>query len=357
VQVLHIITPSDPSTSDCFVLLMRLAQQQIGGEHKTIVIGDQDEADALQQRGIQVLGSLGGAENKSNTLSHRLGRLILDTRNSARSNCIAWGWHSATVLSSLQLTEDTTAFIDEVDDGLSFSDKNTAFIPTSWSVSKRLVSIGVNEDVIAEPLVGVAPKSVVVDCKTVFELLDISVNVCVIVIIGDVSSWEELLSVGLQLQSTGLAFCFVLPLKYQYRANIFSVAKANGLENIFLDVPPELRVADVIAAANCVWAPATAEFDTSCAVLDVVDAAWNGIPVLAKTNHAIASIPRVGKLIACAESHNEICRWIIGSAHFNREIEKKSTEITMAIRSIASPSRFIEGLLLRMTSQQSCSGI
>ena len=67
------------------------------------------------------------------------------------------------------------------------------------------------------------------------------------------------------------------------------------------------------------------------------------------------SIPTVGKLIACAGSYNAICSWIIGVVKNEKTITKKSAETTMAIRSIASPSRFIEGLLLRTTSPRSCT--
>ncbi len=355
MQTLQVKTPSDPSTSDCFVGLMRLAQRQIGGEHKTIVIGDQVEAEALRQRGIQMLGSLGGFKNKSNTLSRRLGRLLDTVCISAKSTCIGWGWHSASVLSTLQINAETTAYVDEVDDCISFKNNTTGIIPTNWNVSQRLLAMGIDETVLAEPIVGVAPKSVVVDSKTVLELAGIPVDCCIVAIVGDVSSCEELLTVAMQMKSTGLAICFVLPPNYQHRANVMSVATEKGIADVIRCTPPELRTADIISAASCIWAPSVAKFATSCAVLDVVDAAWDGIPILAGTNHPIASIPTVGKLIACAGSYNAICSWIIGVVKNEKTITKKSADTTMAIRSIASPSRFIEGLLLRTTSPRSCT--
>jgi len=355
VQTLHVITPSDPSTSDCFVGLMRLVQRQIGGEHKTIVIGDHAEAEVLRQRGIQMLGSLGGFKNKSNTLSRRLGRLLDTVCTSAKSTCIGWGWHSASVLSTLQINAETTAYVDEVDDCILLNNTTTKIIPTNWNVSQRLLAMGVDETVLAEPIVGVAPKSVVVDSETVLELVGIPADCCIVAIVGNASSCEELLAIAMQLKSTGLAFCFVIPPNYQHRASVLSAAKEKGVVDVFRCTPPELRTADIISAANCIWAPSVAEFDTSCAVLDVVDAAWDGIPILAGTNHPIASIPTVGKLIACAGSYNAICSWVIGVAKNDKTITRKSADTTMAIRSIASPSRFIEGLLLRTTSPRSCT--
>ena len=183
MQTLHVITPSDPSTSDCFVGLMRLVQRQIGGEHKTIVIGDHAEAEVLRQRGIQMLGSLGGFKNKSNTLSRRLGRLLDTVCTSAKSTCIGWGWHSASVLSTLQINAETTAYVDEVDDCILLNNTTTKIIPTNWNVSQRLLAMGVDETVLAEPIVGVAPKSVVVDSETVLELVGIPADCCIYLVL------------------------------------------------------------------------------------------------------------------------------------------------------------------------------
>lgn len=351
MQTLHFITPSHFATSDEVFGLMRLAQKSLGGEHRTIVLGSQKEATWLRQRGIKVLGSIDGILDVSNTLSSRLRRMVMRTMCSTSSTCIAWGWHAASTLSTVSSSIDSFAYVDEIDEGYEFGKNNVQVIPSGWSCSRKLVSIGIDEQFVAEPLLGVEPTSMVVDRATVFDAINIPTTTHVIPIVGRLSSWQEILSMLFRLDSANREFVFVLPDGYNYSSELRSAVKQRGLSRKLIDLPPALRSADVLANATCAWAPEPSSYDESHSVLEVVTAAWGDMPVAANVQHPVADNPCFGAQIAWAASELEICGWILDIIQGNSSLLQKSAEVTMSVRSIASPSRFIEGMQLRMSTQ------
>ena len=138
MHTLHIITPSHATTSQALVGLMRLAQMHLGGTHQTIVIGNQVEVTNLRNMGVVVLGSLDGPNNSSNTLGKRLQSLVNTKTKEINFRIIAWGWHGATVASSLEVDCEIFAIIDEIDKSCSMANSKLTIVPTNWNCSKRL---------------------------------------------------------------------------------------------------------------------------------------------------------------------------------------------------------------------------
>ena len=351
MQTLHIITPSHFTTSDEMFGLMRLAQKSMAGEHRTVVIGNQHEASALRQRGIRVLGSIDGALDVSKTLTGRLQRILLSRNCNKNLTCLAWGWNAAAILSTVSSPIDTFAFVDEVDDSCEYGKNELLIIPTGWSCSQKLASLGIDTCSIAEPLLGVEPSSMVLDRKTVFDTLNISSTKQVIVIIGKRASWQTILSVLFRMDTREEDFVFVLPAEYCYSSVLRSAVKQRGLLHRLLDLPVSLRTPDVLTVATCAWAPEPASYDSSHSVLEIVAAAWCDTPVAASVRHPISKIPCFGPQIAWYESELDLSGWLFDAIENDTTLLQKSAEVTMSVRSIASPSRFIEGIQLRMSTQ------
>lgn len=348
MHTLHIITPSHATTSQALVGLMRLAQLHLGGTHQTIVIGNQGEAINLRNMGIVVHGSLDGPTNSSNTLGKRLQSLVNITTKGINAQIIAWGWHSATVASSLEVDCEMLAIVDEIDKSCSMVNSKLTIVPTNWNCSKRLCQLGVQSTRLTEPLLGVEPSVLVVDKKSTRKLLHVEHTSFVVSLVGIRASWQDVLSMAVRLKSANQHVDFILPASYEYRSQLMMASKQHGISEMAHDIPFSLRSVDVVKASDCVWVPDVASYDESCGVLDVVSAAWEGVPLAVGVNHSVSSIPTIGQQIAWVRDELDVTGWILDLANGFSHTVKQISDQSSNIRSIASPTRFVDGLLMRM---------
>jgi hypothetical protein len=86
-------------------------------------------------------------------------------------------------------------------------------------------------------------------------------------------------------------------------------------------------------------------------VLDVLAVAWEAIPLAVHKNHPIGSVPTIGQQIAWANNEIEVFGWMINIVRKNKLPETQMSNRVSALRAIATPARFIEGLQMRMHSQ------
>ena len=348
MHTLHIITPSHATTSQALVGLMRLTQMHLGGTHQTIVIGNQVEVTNLRNMGVVVLGSLDGPNNSSNTLGKRLQSLVNTKTKEINFRIIAWGWHGATVASSLEVDCEIFAIIDEIDKSCSMANSKLTIVPTNWNCSKRLCQLGVPSTRLTEPLIGVEPSVLVVDKKSTRKLLHVEQTSFVVSIVGIRSSWQDVLSMAVRLKSANQHVDFILPASYEYRSQLMMASKQQGLSESAHDTPDSLRTVDVVKASDCVWVPDVSSYDESYGVLDVVSAAWEGVPLAVGVNHSASSIPTIGQQIAWVRDELDVTGWILDLANGFSHTAKHVTDQSSNIRMIASPLRFVDGLVMRM---------
>jgi hypothetical protein len=350
MQVLHIVAPSDPLTSPEIMGLIRLTQQQVGGQHKTLVIGGDVETKYLQSCGIPVLGSVPGPMDVSKTLASRVNRLIELHSEGNLLNVIAWGWSATTMLCGLETSVRKIGFVDGIHHSVSRSSIDFTVIPSSWRGSDILVDSGINSNVIAEPLIGVEPTSCVADRSIVEDELQINNTNRFVYVVGNRASWQEILEMVFRMHSTGMELVFILPPYYAYRVQLMLEAKKRGLGKFIITTPARLRSIDVLVHADCVWAPNAASFDTTSTVLDVLKAAWEHVPIAAQCTHPVHSVPTLGSNIAWARDSIDVSSWIIDSIRGTNREGTRASEVNASVRSIAAPSRFIEGLLQRISA-------
>jgi hypothetical protein len=356
MHCLHIVSPSPSLTSQEVLGLLRLVQQQIAGSHKTIVLGNDDEGKRLRNRGINVLGTVGGVRDASNTLLNRVNRLISSEVTQGITFCMAWGWHSARIVSGLGTELETVAFVDEVEKDFYISNTKTRFIPTSWSGANYLKLLGVSESSLYEPMIGLDPSPLVANKTDVLKELQLDSTNSVVTIVGTSASWKEIIEMAYRIHPVNTKIVFVLPINYSYRGQLMIAAKERNLTSMFRTTPPSLRMADVNTCASCAWAPSTAPFDKSFGVLELLKTAWDGVPIAVQTTHPIYGLPSLGTSIACAKDILDISKCILDIALKETSNSDKVAELTSNVREIASPARFIEGLQQRITSTPSFSG-
>jgi hypothetical protein len=346
--MLHIITPSHFTTSEAIFGLMRMTIRQLPQEnHQVIVIGDVAEAKRCLHQGVPVLGSCGGDLNASKTLQNRLCTYMKEADQGQTIKLIAWGWHSMSVTTNCSWEFDSYAFIDEVDLEKSGAGGHTV-IPTSQCAIDQAEKLGVSRINMTDPIVGVEPNSIVVDKEAVFEMLNWDGDGLLISVLGDLGSWQEILSVAFRLQALHQKCTLVLPPTYRDRALLMRAAKSRGLDQIIQDLPVVLRQIDVLLSADCAWCPSIAPFDTSSNVLDVLSAASEMTPLAVPVNHPVASIPTIGSQIAWSKDEKEVCGWMLDLKTNMVSTEQVCAERVETVRSISTPTRFIEAIQIRM---------
>lgn len=349
MHTLHIVTPSHGTTSATCINLMRLAVSNLGGDHQVIVIGNQEDVSDLRSMGLSVLGNVDGIVDSSKTLGSRFQDIVNRSMNTNEAySIIAWGWHSASVTSGIEVNANVIAIVDEVDSFCSLNSNRIKIIPTSWTCTRYLQSFGIPEDVITEPLIGVNPTTLVVDQAVVRDALLIDQSKLVIGVVGSLSSWKEIIAMAVRLRATNVHAEFIILPHYTYSTQLNVAAKQHRVEDMFHHTPVTLRSIDVVKVADCIWAPSIASYDISCGVLDVVSIAWEGVPLATQASHPVVGVPTVGKYIAWASDELEISNWFFALANDSHAWEQKSVDLTTRIRTISSPSKFIEGLQLRM---------
>jgi hypothetical protein len=330
-------------------------QKQIGGSHQTIVLGNDDEGKLLRNRGINVLGTVGGVRDASNTLIKRVNRLIESDVTQRTTFYMAWGWHSARIVSGLGNELNTIAFVDEIENDF-YTNTKTLFIPTSWVGAKYLRSLGVSASSVCEPLIGLDPTPVVANKSDVRKELQLESTENVVSIVGKNASWKEILEMAYRIHMLDTKIVFVLPINYSYRGQLMLAAKERGLTNMFRNTPSSLRMADVNVCSSCAWAPNTALFDKSLGVLELLKAAWDGLPLAVQTAHPIYGLPSLGTTIACAKDVLDISKCILDIVLGEIDRSEEYAELTSNVRAIASPARFIEGLRQRISFTPSLCG-
>ncbi len=346
--MLHIISPSHWTTSSSLIGLMRLAIRQLyQEEHEVIVIGTTEEESNFRERGIPVLGSIGGATDRARTLSKRVTRYIQEMRGCQYSNIIAWGWHAMVVTEDCSNNYETCAFIDECDATMQ-GGGSWRVIPTTDFVSKHANTLGLSLEQIQEPLVGVEPSTFSLDSEQVVEELHLHEDDVLISIVGNLGSWQDIIAMAVRLNVAKQNAVFVLPSTYRDRALLMRAAVSHGIHDMIRQPPAAIRQTDVIRHADCAWCPSPASFDCSANVLDVLFASWEETPLACSREHPVASIPTVGSQIAWASDEIEIFGWLLDIASTPAKFEQSCTQRAAAVRAVASPLRFIESLQMRL---------
>jgi hypothetical protein len=141
---------------------------------------------------------------------------------------------------------------------------------------------------------------------------------------------------------------FVVPRTYRDYALLMKSALQHGVFDMIQEAPPALRQVDLVHASDCAWAPSTAPYDSSSAVLDVLSAAWEETPLAVCSSHPIGTIPSIGSQIAWAKDNLEICGWMQDIKRGAPWVQTQCTNRVTTVRSIASPSRFIDGMKMRL---------
>lgn len=327
---------------------MRLTIRQLHQHHhQVIVIGDTSDAKRCENQGVPVLGSCGGFLNASKTLQKRLCDYLTGHLALYSEKMMVWGWHAMSVTTDSSLEFDTYAVIDEIDLSIPCNGEHTV-IPTSVVAQQFAKRQGVSESNITEPIVGIEPTSLIIDRETVLKSLTIHGEGLLVCIIGDVGSWQEIISIVVRLAASNSDITLVIPPTYRSRRRLLHAAKNHGVSHMIKVTPLDLRQIDVLRAADCAWCPTISSFDNSSNVLDALCAAWELTPLAVHKNHPISSIPTIGPQIAWASDGIEVSGWMLDLKTNHERVEKICTDRVATVRSIAAPSRFIETLQMRM---------
>ena len=330
---------------------MQMTMKHLGGSHQVLVIGDEMDATEIRSRDMNVLGSIDGPVNASGTLDRRVRNLVDSISTIIQPlRIFAWGWHGATVASGLGGDYNPVAIVDDIDRSCSMSTGTMTIIPTSHAGSKILRSLGVPVESIAEPNVGVVPTSILVDRSTVRDLLHLQDSEIVVALVGKRLSWQEVIRMAARFRSAAQHVDLVIPAGYLDHAQLVDVARKQGLLDMLHDSPSQLRHIDIVHGVDAVWAPLVAQYVESCEVLDVIETAMSGVPLVVSESHHVASVPEMGGLIATSKSQIDICGWIISLQGDTTEKLEIAEALKAHITPLASPSIFIEGLQLRMPS-------
>lgn len=325
-----------------------MTMKHLGGFHQVLVIGDEKDTADIRSRDLQVLGSIDGPVNASGTLDRRV-RNLVDSISSRTQplRVFAWGWHGATVASGLGGEYNPVAIVDDIDRSCSINRGTMTIIPTSHAGSNILRSLGIPDASIAEPIIGVMPTSVLVDRSTVRDLLHIQESEIVVALVGKRMSWQEVIRMAARFRSAAQHVDLVMPVGYLDHAALVDVARKQGLSDMLHAPPSQLRHIDIVNGVDAVWAPLVAQYDESCEVLDIIETAMSGVPLVVSESHHVASVPEMGGLIATTKSQIDVCGWIISLLEDKTEKLEIAEALKAHIMPLAAPSTFIESLQQR----------
>jgi hypothetical protein len=326
--------------------LLKITQQQLGGKQNILVIGDAAAVTRLRQSGMSVLGSIDGSINASKTLISRLERLLEKGYSKGLTHLFGWGLSASSVVSRVSSVLQKVAYVDGIDPKSSLQSNDTVFIPTSWQGATCLKAMGIGEDWITEPLIGVEPTTMIASQSFVRENLQLEGDPNVIAIVGGSSSAQEIIQMVYRIKTTGKNVIFVLPCDYVNQGELIRNANQRGLADLLFTTPPSLRAIDVVAFADGVWVPnTTGVLSTNC-ILEVLKVAWEGVPLAVQSTNPVRSVPMFGSALAWANDQLDVSTWILESVCGEANCDG-STELAAHVRSIAAPSRFVEGLQQR----------
>ena len=348
MQALHFIAPTDSTTSSELIGLMQLVTGQIGGIHRCVVLGDRQDSQFMRSLGISLVGYIDGLKNKSRTLATKIDRVMTQSRIDQKI-IFAWGWRSAVALSNTESKTPIIAFVDGVDRAFDLSDKSMTVISPSIQSTKPLTTALCSAVRVSEPLIGLKPVSIVQDRNAVNDQLGIE-RTRIISILGETASVDSIISMAVRMDGVHANIVFVLPEMYQFRTQLISRAVSCCLDKFIVDLPPSLRSVDVLVASDAAWAPDSPNYAQPSSVLGTLSAAWEGVPLAASKQHAASGIPIIGKRIAWASDEMQVGAWLLQVLSTPEAALKEALELAHRVRAIASPSRFIEGIQMRMPS-------
>ncbi len=327
--------------------LLKLVSHRLPKKHHVLVLGDEMESNQFRTQGLSVLGSIQGVENNSRTLGARVKRVIGKV-GTKKDQLIAWGWHATVAISGIQSVHKTVAYIDSIDANRVPPIKVDCVIPTTWTCAEEMKKNRSSTQIVMEPLVGIDAKSLVVDRSSVLNMLGVQSNSLLVAVVNDVGKWQEIISFVVQMEEMGVEVTIVVSDSYAFYSELYFACKEHRLPNCLRQIGSGLRLVDVVYAASFVWAPTSVVRGTLEGVLDLLSSAASGTPIAASIDHAIAGIPTIGQRIAWVSSVCELSAWSIRLSRDPSCFYDQGLEIASRVRSVASPSKFVEGFQLRL---------
>ncbi|MFT4593036.1 MAG: hypothetical protein ACI9JK_000740 [Phycisphaerales bacterium] len=348
--MLHIVAPGQPASSPLLLQLASVAMRQMPNTSQSVlVLGSESDVRACRAMGLQVLGSIGGVLDVSQTLQQRVCKYV-QNNFSFSEKLIAWGFEAMVSTNRCSEQFEVFAIVDEVD-CLHASHGLQTCVPTSPCCAETLHSCGIPQNQITEPIIAVEPCALLVGKATVLEILEISDGEFVVSIVGHTGAWQEIAAMAVRLHFAKIPVCFVVPSEYKHRDALMIAVRERGVSHLFTQIPSELRQIDVLHAATCAWSPTNARSDRTCGVLEVLEAASVEVPLAVSTCHPVSTIPSIGSSIAWASTSVEVAGWMIAlhTDETSQQISKSVSRVS-AVRASTTQGRFIENILLR-TSQ------
>jgi hypothetical protein len=312
-----------------------------------LVLGSESDVRYCRSMGMPVIGSIGGVRNASQTLQARLCTFI-EGNFSSNEKIMAWGYGAMMHTNRCSEKFEVFALVDEVD-FLNPSFGHQTCVPTSPCCADVLHRIGFMKHQITEPVIAVEPCALVVEKGAVLEALGIQADEFVIAIVGNAGAWQEIISLAVRLHFAKVPACIVVPTEYIHRSSLMQASREHNITQLFAQLPSNLRQIDLLHAAHCAWCPSNAHSNRTCGVVDVLEASSVDIPLAVPSHHPIATLPSIGKSIAWSTSDVEVAGWMIEMREDNSLAKAKSVKRVSSLRAIATPSRFVENVMSRIS--------
>jgi hypothetical protein len=265
-----------------------------------------------------------------------------------KDTMIAWGWDAATSISGINSVHKTIAYVDAIETGSMPTLAIDRIIPTTWTHAKHLNQKNKSSHIVTEPLVGIHSNTLVVDRASVYQGLGVQASSPIVTTLNNRGDWKQLVAFLVQMRSLGEEVILVIPNEYDWYSELYFALEEHGLEHALRQVTTGLRLIDIVHSSAIAWAPTSTVKGSVEGILDVLNAAASGIPTVTSFDHPIAGLPTVGSRIAQVTSSIEFCAWVKALLQTPQKESDLALELGARIRSIASPSRFVEGLQLRL---------
>jgi len=348
VTALHFIAPSSPSTSPEIIGLLRLVCQHIGGGHEIVVLGSEDETKQFRAYGLNVVGNISGIKNQSKTLAGRISSL-LDSNAKRQHVLYGWGYRSAAALSCVDTTKTRVCFVDDIEQDLELASSKMTVMTPSLETATQLHSKSIEFIELSEPLIGLMPFSLILDRELTRNQLGVT-HELLVSCVGRYACAQGIVEMMMRMECAGKALKLVLPEDYHFQSELMGQLSQMDMQNEVVMFPTHLRQVDVFHASDAVWVPETPDYVENHGVLEVLRVAWEGIPLAVSANHAVHSIPTIGKRVAWAEDEIDVTAWLSSFDQQRDEAIQTALELAHRIRAVTSPTRFIDGFLMRLPS-------
>ena len=348
MTALHFIAPSSPSTSPEIIGLLRLVCQHIGGGHEIVILGSEDETKQFRAYGLNVVGNISGIQNQSRTLACRISAL-LDSNAKHQHVLYAWGFRSAAALSCVETTKTKICYIDDIEQDIELISSKMTVMTPSVETAAHLQASSIASVELSEPLIGLRPYSLILDRALSRSQLGVT-HEMLVSCVGKFASPQGIVELLMRMECAGKSIKVVLPEGYQFQKELMGQLSQMAMQNEVVLFPPHFRQVDVLHASDVVWVPETPDYVESYGVLEVLRVAWEGIPLAVTTNNAVHSIPTIGKRVAWASDEIDITAWLVSFEKQRDEAIQSALELAHRIRAVTSPTRFVDGFLMRLPS-------